>query len=115
MAKKLFAVFTIGVLGSIAAFSAEMTGYISDEKCAKSAAGKKAASEWVNPEKFEQCAKTCVKNGSPAVFVSENNKIYKIDAASADKVAAHIGQKVNVNGKVDGDVLTVESIDSVKM
>ena len=114
MAKKLFAVLTIGVLGSIAAFSAEMTGYISDEKCAKSASSKKAAAEWINPAKFEQCAKSCVKGGSPAVFVSEDNKMYKIDAASMEKVTPHVGQKVTVNGKVDDGVLTVDSIDSVK-
>ncbi|HLJ47987.1 MAG TPA: hypothetical protein VKU01_18350 [Bryobacteraceae bacterium] len=115
MAKKLLAVFTLGVLGSFAAFSAEMTGYISDEKCAKSASSKKAASEWINPAKFEQCAKSCVKSGSPAVFVSEDNKIYKIDPTSVEKVNQHVGQKVTVNGKVDDGVLTVDSIDSVKM
>ena len=56
-----------------------------------------------------------MKAGSPAVFVTEDNKILKIDAASVDKVTPHIGHKVTVTGKVEGGVLRIDSISSEKM
>ncbi len=102
-------------LACTTAFAGQMTGYISDEKCAVSGAKAKTASEWIDPAQFEGCAKRCVKAGSPAVFVTEDNKILKIDAASVDKVTPHIGHKVTVTGKVEGGVLRIDSISSEKM
>ncbi len=84
---------------SLSAFGAEMTGYISDSKCA--AKGEKDA--------HADCAVKCVKGGASAVFVADG-KVYKVDDQT--KVADHVGHKVTINGTVDGDTIKV---DSVKM
>jgi len=102
-------------LASIPAFAAEMTGYISDAKCASASAKAKTAAEWIKPAAFENCVKTCVKNGSEAVFVTEDNKILKIDAGSLEKIQAHLGHKVSIVGKVDRDEVKVETIADLNM
>jgi len=113
--KKLFAVLSLSALASMTAFAAEYTGYLSDEKCAMSGAKAKTAAEWIKPAAFENCVKSCVKSGETVVFVTEDNKILKIDAASMDKVMPAIGHKVKINGKVDGGKVTVESISTLGM
>jgi len=100
---KSFFLTLVGVsLLSFTASEAEMTGYISDAKCAKDPV--KVASD-----AHAGCAQACAKKGSALVFVSDG-KIYKIEDQS--KVVDHAGHKVTITGKVDGDTLTV---DSVKM
>lgn len=100
---KKIALSVLGVsLLAFTASAAEMTGYISDAKCAKDPA--KAASD-----AHAACAQGCAKKGAALVFVSDG-KVYKIDDQS--KVADHAGHKVTITGKVDGDTLKV---DSVKM
>ena len=54
------------------------------------------------------CAKKCIKGGSPAVLVTEDGKIYKI--ANQDKIVAMAGENVTVMGKLKGDTLTVASV-----
>ena len=49
--------------------------------------------------------------GAAAVFVSDG-KVYKIDNDDQGKVLEHVGHKVTIAGKVDGDTIKV---DSVKM
>ena len=51
---------------------------------------------------------SCIKRGAPAVFVTEDGKIYKI--ADQDKVKADAGKKVTITGKMDGDTITVDSV-----
>jgi len=99
----------------MATFAGEITGYLSDEKCALSGAKAKTAAEWINSAAFQSCAQKCVKAGSPVVFVTEDNKILKIDGASKGKITPLIGHKVVVNGKVDSGVLKIDTITSVKM
>ena len=113
--RTIFAVLVFSALACFTAAAAQMTGYISDEKCAVSGSKAKTAAEWIDPAQFEGCAKRCVKAGSAAVFVTEDNKILKLDAASIDKVTSHIGHKVTVTGQVDGGTLKIDSISSVKM
>ena len=113
--KKLIATFALGLLVSAAPQAASMTGYVSDTKCATSAAGKSAASEWIKPAVFEQCVKDCVKEGSEAVFVTEDNKIVKFDAAAKEKIKPFLGHKVNISGTIKNGVLTIDQISSVKM
>ena len=86
-------------LFALSAAAGEWTGWISDSKCA--AKGAKA--------EHQGCAQKCVKGGAAPVLVSEG-KVLKIDDAS--KVQDHIGHKVTVSGKLEGDTVT---IDSVKM
>jgi hypothetical protein len=82
-------------------FAGEWTGTISDAKC-----GAKHADA---SEKSMGCVNACVKGGSAAVFIT-GDKVIKI--ANQDAVKEHLGHKVTVNGKLDGDTLTV---DTVKM
>jgi len=96
------------------AFAGEWTGYISDAKCATASAKAKTAAEWIQPDKFESCVKTCVKAGSPAVFVTLDNKMLKFDTASMPKVTPMLGHKVTVTGKVESGVITIDTIADAK-
>jgi hypothetical protein len=109
---KIIALLTLGALSALAG---EMTGYLSDEKCAMAGSKASSAKEWIKPEAFESCVQKCVKAGSAVVFVTEDNKILKIDADSMKKITPHLGHKVVVNGATDGGTLKVESIRSVSM
>ena len=96
------------------AFAGEWTGYISDAKCASASAKSKTAAEWIQPDKFESCVKSCVKAGSPAVFVTLDNKMIKFAPASMGKVTPMLGHKVTVTGNVDNGVMTIDSIAEAK-
>jgi hypothetical protein len=76
------------------------TGYIADSKCGAKAAHEGAA----------ECTVKCMKEGAKLVFVDDaDKKVYAI--ADQDKVAAHAGHHVSVKGSVEGDTLTIASID----
>ena len=92
-----------------------IVGYVSDNKCATAGAKAKTAAEWIKPAAFEECVKTCVKDGSEAVFVTEDNKIVKFDAAAKEKIKPFLGHKVNISGTIKNGVLTIDQISSVKM
>jgi hypothetical protein len=113
--KKLIAVFALATLASVAPQAASLTGYVSDTKCATGAAAKGTAAEWIKPALFEQCVKDCVKEGSEAVFVTEDNKIVKFDAAAKDKIKPFLGHKVNITGSIKNGVLTIDSITGMKL
>jgi hypothetical protein len=86
-------------LGSaLAAAGADFSGYIIDQKC----------SSKPDMKGNEACARKCIKDGSPAVLLSADNKVYKLDDQA--KVAEHAGHKVIVTGKADGDTIKVDSI-----
>jgi len=98
---KKIAVFA---LFAMSAFAASWTGYISDSGCGKNHAD--------GSEKSMKCVNACVnKKGAAAVLVVGDN-VYKIDDASKSKVMDHLGHKVTVDGKLEGDTVM---IDSVKM
>jgi hypothetical protein len=102
---KLWIALSIGSLFAAGALAESMSGTISDANCgAKHAAA--TASDTA-------CAKSCVKRGAAPVFVSDG-KVYKIAPDSRDKVAELVGAKVTVNGKVDGDTVTIESAEAAK-
>lgn len=80
----------------------EYVGYLSDLKCAN--AGKAG-------EGHEKCAQGCVKGGQPIAFVNEaDKKVYTVH--NQDAVKDHVGHKVTITGKLDGESIHV---DSVKM
>src|SRR5271163_4927932 len=110
--KKLLALLA---LSSVVSMAAEITGYISDEKCASASAKSKTAAEWIKPAAFESCVKKCVKAGSAVVFVTEDNKIVKIDANSMEKVEPQLGHKVKVTGKIEDGTLKIDSISPLPM
>ena len=97
--KKAFVLFT---LVSMSAFAAEITGFIGDASCGAKHAGATAADA--------ACAQSCAKKGGAAVLVTPDAKVYKLDAASKDKVASFVGKTATVEGSVKGDTITVESI-----
>jgi hypothetical protein len=111
----VFAGLLVGAVVIHAAGSAAIVGYISDTKCATASAKAKTAAEWIKPAAFEQCVKDCVKEGSEAVFLTEDNKILKLDAASAKKVSPFLGHKVRVVGSVQGTSISVESITGLEL
>ena len=96
--KKLLPLFALAALSAMAA---DWTGYVIDKSCAS----KKGM--WGN----EACAKNCIKRGDPAVFVTEDGKIYNI--AEQDKVKDVAGKKVTITGKMDGDTISVDSVKAM--
>lgn len=91
-------------LFAMSAFAADWTGVISDAGC-----GAKHADA---SEKSMKCVQGCVKGkGAAPVFVV-GDKVLKISDASKAKVMDHLGHKVTISGKLDGDTV---SVDSVKM
>jgi hypothetical protein len=78
--------------------AAEFKGFVEDTKCSTNPAMKDDA----------DCAKKCIQGGSPAVLVTDDGKIYKIDNQA--KIVDHAGMKVTVNGTLKGDTITVASV-----
>jgi hypothetical protein len=113
--KKTLALLALSALAAMTAMAGEYTGYLSDEKCAVGGAKAKTAAEWIQPKAFETCVKKCAQAGETIVFVTEDNKIVHIDAASMSKIMPVIGHKVKVTGKINGDKLTVDSISTLPM
>ncbi len=101
MKKLIVSTFTVAAFFAMSATAAEWQGTISDAKCGK---GHADASE-----KSIKCVQGCVKGGQAPVLVV-GDQVFKIK--NADKVNDHLGHKVTVTGKLDGDTITV---DSVKM
>lgn len=91
-------VLTLLALATSFSFAAEMTGYIIDESCSTKPAMKGN----------EACAKKCIKGGSPAVLLTADGKVYKLDDQA--KVSEHAGHKVVVTGNVTGDAIKVDAI-----
>ena len=78
--------------------AAEFKGFVEDTKCSTNPAMKDDA----------DCAKKCIQGGSPAVLVTDDGKIYKIDNQA--KIVYHAGMNVTVTGKLKGDTITVDSV-----
>jgi hypothetical protein len=83
---------------AIAGFAGDFNGYIIDEMCSAKPAMKGN----------EACARKCLKGGSPAVLLTADAKVYKLDDQA--KAVEHAGHKVIVTGKLDGDTIKIESI-----
>ena len=96
----MFAVLALSLF-AISAVAAEWTGAISEAGC-----GLKHANGG-----GEKCVTSCVKRGAAPVFVTDG-KVIKI--ANADKVMDHLGKKVVVNGKLDGDTVTIDTIKNAE-
>jgi hypothetical protein len=113
--KQLLAAAAVVVVFLTSALAAELTGYISDDSCAIRGAKSATAAEWVDPDEFEACAKHCVKEGSIAVFVTEDNKILRLDARSNARALPLVGHRVRVTGRSQGGTLTINSIAAIAM
>ncbi len=102
--KRFAMVLSLGAMFALSAMAESWTGTISDSMCgAKHAAGE---------EKDAKCVEGCVKQHGAEPVLVVGDKVYKLSADSKEKVAAHLGHKVTVDGKLDGETI---SVDSVKM
>ena len=94
--KRGIALFAL--VSGLSIYGADFNGYVIDESCASKPAMKGN----------EACARKCIRGGSPAVLLSEGDKVYKLDDQT--KVAEHAGHKVKVTGTLNGDTIKVETI-----
>jgi hypothetical protein len=91
----------IASLFALSAMAEKWNGTISDAKCGKAHADAS--------EKSIKCVEGCVKGGQAPVFVV-GDKVLKIDEASKAKVMSHLGHKVEIEGELKGDTVTIKSI-----
>ena len=92
------AALLISGLNLVAAEKGKWTGWLSDAKCA--ANGAKAS--------HKGCSVKCVEGGQPVVFVQDSDKkIFKLDGA--EKVKSLIGDKVVLEGALEGETITISS------
>jgi len=96
--KKLTTLAALALGLSTLAMAAEFKGFVEDTSCSTKSEMKADA----------DCAKKCIKGGSPAVLVTADGKIYKI--ANQDKIVAHAGESVTVTGTVKDDTITIASV-----
>jgi hypothetical protein len=102
MKKLIFASFSALALFTVTAAAEEWKGTISDSGCGKAHADAS--------DKSMACVKTCVeKKGAKPVFVV-GDKVLKIDDASVAKVMDHLGHKVVIAGKLNGDTVSVDKV-----
>jgi len=82
--RKVLAVFALCASSAIAA---DVTGYVIDKNCS------------TKKEMFgnEECAKSCMKRGAPAVIATEDGKVYAV--SNQDKVKDMAGKKVTVSAR----------------
>ncbi len=104
------AAITVLALTAGVASAETWKGSISDKMCGASHHGQDAAS----------CTRSCVKNGSPYVFVGPSDKILDIENQKDAKIAAELdkyaGQTVSVTGTAskDGKSIKITSIKAAK-
>ncbi len=91
----------IASLFALSAMAEKWNGTISDAKCGKAHADAS--------EKSIKCVEGCVKGGQAPVFVV-GDKVLKIDEASKAKVMSHLGHKVEIEGELKGDTVSIKSI-----
>ena len=101
MKKTIFAFVLVMSLFAMSAWADDWTGVVSDAHCGKAHATADA--------KAQACVEKCVKGGNAAVFVSGDN-VYKIAEGSQPRVAKHLGHKVTITGKMEGDTITIEKV-----
>jgi hypothetical protein len=97
------AALVLPVAAQAASTAGSWNGWITDGICgARGAnAGHKA------------CAEKCAKGGSKLVLYNTGDqKIYRLD--NQDVAKQHIGEEVTVTGKVDGNLIAVDSIAAKK-
>ncbi len=101
--KKVVTIMVLTLFCASMAFAGEYTGYVTDKGCAgKGKYGTDHAG----------CAKSCLgKDGSVAVLVTEDGKVYEVK--QQDKVKPHAGHLVKITGSGSDD--SIDSIENVEM
>jgi hypothetical protein len=103
--KKLSLVISLGAMFAAAGLAETLSGVVGDSMC-----GAKHAAD--GPKDIA-CIQKCVKGGASPIIISDG-KVYKLTADSQLKVMSLLGDKVTVNGKVDGDTIDIESVEAAK-
>src|ERR1700733_11338617 len=93
--KKITTIALMAMGLAAAGMAAEFSGFVEDTTCSTKPGMKNNA----------EGAKSCIKNGSPAVLVTTDGKIYKI--SNQDKITSFAGQNVTVTGDLKGETLTI--------
>jgi hypothetical protein len=100
--KKLLAVSVLSLsFLSVSALAQTFHGVVSDSMCAHNNMMKASTAAHAD------CAKKCIKMGSPAVLIV-GNKIYNV--ANAASLNPYAGKTVTVDGKLTGNTITVMSV-----
>ncbi len=105
MKKLVFASVLAVSLGSFGAFADDISGYVSESHCGAAHNAPSAANT--------ACINKCLKGGSDPVLVS-NGKVMQFDAESKAKAKAYAGDNVKIDGTMNGDVVTINSIDKAQ-
>jgi len=103
--KKVSLVISLGALFAAAGLAETLSGVVGDSMC-----GAKHAAD--GPADVA-CIKKCVKGGASPIIISDG-KVYHITAGSQEKVMSLLGDKVTVNGKMDGDTIDIASVEAAK-
>jgi hypothetical protein len=91
--------------GLMFAGNVTLTGWISDTAC--------GAGNASDDKGRRECAKRCIENGEAPVFVADNDqKVYKLKNAA--KAKELLEKKVKLVGAVEGDTITVSSLEYTK-
>ena len=102
MKKLLLASIFCSSLCSVMAFADDITGYVSDAHCGAKHSTPSAANT--------KCVvDMCLNGGSDPVLVN-NGKVMTFDDASKQKVKAFGGDNVKIDGSMNGNVISVNSI-----
>ena len=100
LAIALFSAFAIPAIQQARAAAEPMDGVISDSMCGR----KHMASAKTGAE----CTRMCVKQGASYALVTKD-KVYTL-AAKPETVARFAGKRVQVEGRVNGNTITVTSV-----
>ena len=104
--KKLAATALLAVSTSVLSAQSAQTinGFISEDQCGASHNAPSASAT--------KCVKGCVARGAAPVLVS-NGKIYKLKGEDS-AVKGLAGQNVIIKGTIDGDTITIASVEAQK-
>lgn len=100
-------VLVLAALPALAAEKGSWTGWITDSHC-----GEKGA----NAKHTKACVEKCAQGDGKIVFFNNGDKkLYQLDEAGAAKALDHVGHEVTLTGALDGDKITVDAIEMVKL
>ena len=95
--------FMVASMFSAAALADQWTGVVGDSSC--------GAKHMAGSEKDTACAKKCIKGGADPVFLSDG-KVLKFDSDSKTKAIEHAGENVTIDGTLNGDTVTINTISA---
>ena len=102
------------VLAGVSKASDDVTviGYVSDSMCGLNHTDMQAKHGGVAQFSDAACVKACVEGGGKYVLADrDGNRTYNLK--DQKKVAKYAGQRVQIHGDLEGDVLEVEKISAM--